>query len=221
MKAKRLRAWLKRMPKDIGHWMLSAWPVWVAAGVPALLLLPLLWCSFASPEKQLQITGGVLQVLALMIIIHGLNTLRKAFRPDEQGFGGAIAASLKRLVSILNPFPAIHGGLGAIELGDDKVHIHGTGGAPPVQIEDRVAKIEKEMVEIRGQIFDLKKTAQVSARKLSEQITDSCQGVWERIANTHLKGLAPELIAVIWLIFGLVLATFSFEVASIFRLERC
>ena len=220
MKAKRLGMWLRRVPKDLYRWMLNARPVWVMAGTPLLLGWLADQCLFARFEQHpLQVIGVILQVIALLIIIWGLNTLRKAFRSDKQGFGGAIAESLKRLVRIFNPYPRRSAGLGAIEGGTDGMH--GKGETLPVDLRDRVEKLEDEMVQIRSQIADLQGKVEESAEKLSEQMVDRVQGVWDRIAKTHLKGLTPELTAAIWLVLGVILATFPSEVASVLRLELC
>lgn len=200
MTAKRFWRWLKSVPRELWKWGVDAKPVWLAIAVPGFALAGA-WTAPVSLDSALVISGVVLQILGLAVLVLNLNALRKALHKSEKGFDHEVKDALIRLSLIFLPKSApatIELSAGSAEAGGDIANVRLTTGDP----EARISSLETEMTSLKKQVQSIPKA-------LAMETESKVNAYKTQLSNVLLRGIVSELIAIFWIMSGMVLSTLS------------
>lgn len=208
--------WLSR----IVEWIWRAHRLWIALlAIPTVGLI--CWAVLSNWEPRIRFTGMSLEVLGLFTVAYGLRETRTLF-----GRPSLLAVSR----DWLRDFPRFRhelrmvAGTAAITL--NGVGLSGTatvGVAPTASLEERVAALEKNFNQAHLLIHEaqrkidreaeLRKSG-VESEKRAREVGDEKNR--QLVEEAAAGGLYLEAIGVLWLFFGIIMATASNELACLF-----
>ncbi len=210
----RLFRWLVR----VASWLHEAWAVWGAVLVMTVALLN----PFTSPawEARVRITGMLLQLFGISTVVVELHKTQTLFHKP----------SLRKMaVGWFARFPKfgvetqIVVGSGGVS---SRVAVtgYGTVSLPPTaSLEERIAALERGLNQANGRIHQVENRIGEEARIRSSALeSERRERVVEDQSNQQLieKAAAGDLhlefIGVLWLALGVILATASNEIVSMF-----
>lgn len=209
---RRMANWIRR----ISSWLAQPKLLWIAAGVLALALCPVL--LFDLEELEIRFVGLALQLFGLLTVVHGISQTRKLFNLPP------VTSSALRW---LKAFPRLRQNRGisreigiAAEL-DSAGRVKPVLSAPPgAPLEDRVRALEGNFRLLDRRLDDLDGRMEESDRQASGALTTEreerqrdVQNLNEKLALLETGGLSVSLTGLLWLMAGLVITTASQEIA--------
>jgi hypothetical protein len=193
------------------RWVRDAWPLWLLVGGFAVAI-GLAVLSAVAWSDRLRVAGVLLQGGGLVLIIRGFNKLRVEFKHD--GFLVEIGKSIRQLGRVF--YRKTHH-LAADGIVSGSASISGTGrltsGEPPT-LEQRVKTLEDDVKKFRGEQSEAHQEIDERLNSLTHETRRNHDTLRKQLEHTHLSGLTAELVAVVWLLAGMVLATLADQIAD-------
>jgi len=202
---------MTRIPREMRLWFNATGLFWVAVLYPVFAWL---WAGVLvqSTEVQIESTGQVLQILALLGIAIGLNALRRGLRDDRQGFGDEVVSSLTRLKRIIVP-PKRRDFVGDLD-GAEK-GLDGLSALLFTTPEARMAMLEEEVKAGHARIIALEGQYDSLVSDLSQNVEEIKKSIKEQYVIPYLNSVPTELVSVLWLIVGTMMVWFPERIADI------
>lgn len=192
-----MTSWLNRF----GHWLfVRPWWVWVTFGVVVGILAICCWFSLKG-EPAVRITGLVFTLLGLWTVAKGLKETRKLFR--RPGLLALIKQWLRE-VPRFTPRPSIS------VSSSTRIGISTRVVIVPASLEERLTSIERQLADYRH----LGSEALASEGHTREAADQEIQRKLEEFAA---GGLHVESIGLFWIFIGIILATISVEIDTLYK----
>jgi hypothetical protein len=185
-------------------------------------------------SDQLRTTGGVLELWGLVAVGWGITARRSefgvpsVFREIGQEIRDGLAPALQRLQKLLGKkkshrLIAGHASFGvSASVGEVEARVI---PGPNSSVERRVELLERDVAELYKKVRTIKDglAAEIADRKADVLAEADKRTKADEELAAQLKGLAVgnvrlEIVGVVWLLVGVVLATWANEIAS--ALER-
>jgi len=177
----------------------------VATVVPPVILAGA-WALPIPAPKALQLSGVLLQVVGLVVLVVLVNSLRKELHVSQRGYDEEFREAFRRLAGLLSPKSpeAREGKMAAGETGADLANLRGSTR----DLDERVLTLERELASLREQVHAIPGALTIETdKKIGASTT--------QLISALLRGGIWELIAIFWVMGGVVLATLSEELACI------
>ncbi len=190
----------------------NAWPVWLfVSGVVVSWQVGLR--GEASAEDQIRVFGLALQSLGILVVAYGLSRIRQVFgNPSVLQRARAWFRQLWSVIVLpeLQAVTAMAGG--TVRVVGSATAILGV--APGASPEERIARLEKAIVELREHTNE-------DVRKLRVDLSSTAEGLRKSL-NDHQKKLAEteeqlsklavgdftlQLVGILWLLVGTFFST--------------
>ncbi|MCZ7593603.1 MAG: hypothetical protein M5U16_00825 [Hyphomicrobium sp.] len=191
-----------------------------AAVLVAAISLPNCW------EFRIRITGMMLELLGVSVVALGLRRTRQLF--ELPTVLGAVRDWLKKFPTLRRDVRIeASAGIFALEGGRayGLIEIKSRPGGP---LDERVTALEMNLNHVLRSVHELEKqfdsTADEHARRLESEKKareEGDQKAHDRIYRAVASGLHLEGLGVVFLVFGIVFATMSGEIASWFGVGAC
>lgn len=208
------------MTVRFGAWLAEAWPFWIGAiGVVTACLLGGLGATTA--DDQVRYAGMVLQVLGVGTVAVGLSSARRLFgRPS---IWQRITAWVRRVPEVIRPKAQVVKGRLSAELprleGEGSGFVISQADGP---VEARVEELERAVEAIRHRMSSQKqalsqKVAHVRAGLDEESVgrMESDHEILRKLEEFSVGGVHLEIVGLLWIVLGVVLATIPREVLSL------
>lgn len=216
---------LNRWSRGLGRWLMEARRVWFPLAVVALVLFAASLVP-APVADRIRYCGLVFQLLGILTVVSGLRNKRRLFnrpsfieharrwltrrprwgaRPRVVGAGAMVSASAS---------------------GSAKASVwrRANTDAP---VDTRLAALEANLLTLREEQTETAQELRQSARRTDEALISERQARESAVTTlrSQLEGfgvgdLHLEMIGVFWLLFGVVLATISGEIATALRWRK-
>ena len=201
--------WLKGVSAELRVWSANRRPLLVIAAVATVVPLVILAGAWALPipaPKALQLSGVLLQVVGLVVLVVLVNSLRKELHVSRRGYDEEFREAFRRLAVLLSPKSpkALEGKMAAIETGADLPNLRGSTG----DLDERVLTLERELASLGEQVHAIPGALTIETDKKIDASTT-------QLISALLRGGIWELIAIFWVMGGVVLATLPEELACI------
>lgn len=209
-----LRKWIMR----IFAWLGDAKSVWVAVlTIPSVLFI--CWAVIPGWEPRIRIAGMFLELLGLGTVAYGLRETRKLFNHPSL---------LKTASQWLRNFPKfkletrIVVGAGHIKGGGATLSAVGSvSPSASASLAERVILLERGLNQANVMIHETRKMIEVESRKHDSALDTERRGrelgdekSQRLLQEAMVGGLYLETTGVVWMLFGITLATVSNEIAS-------
>lgn len=196
------------------NWFGCAWPLWLLLGgiVVALILARL--CPVEWPVR-FRIAGVLLQFAGLVLIIRGFSNLRAAF--EHGGYLTAIWKSLRQLGRVFYRRTKHVSGGGTFNV-PISANFKGQLTDANATLEHRIEVLEKGLAELHKKQREAQRAMNKRLDELAQQSERSHREINIKVEDLHLGGLTLELVAVLWLMAGMVLATLPDYAAALLGL---
>jgi hypothetical protein len=176
-------------------------------------------------EARLRYSGLALEMLGVFTVVHGLRAKGRLF--NKPSIRALLARALKTFPKWPGRQATIHGSAG-IALGGMKVaggSMSVWHGAADQSLERRVEALEKNLESLRQDhrdaVKDLREADDQLRRNFKSESADrrtSDQELRRKIEGIGAESLHIEVMGVLWIVVGVVLATASAELATLLRL---
>lgn len=206
--------WSKDFPLKLFFWAIGCWPLWLAFGgiiAPLVIFIP----SDLKPSEKLVYSGVFLQITSIFIIIYELNKLRIKWGFD--GFGKSINKKLKELVDLFFRKQKY------ISLKPDPVEARSSASAKVAFSNDQ--SLEARIRRLEGTQDNIIKDINKATSRLNKRIDDIGNKYTENFRQQEKftreiqhGTLTIELISLVWLLVGIVLATLPEDILQIYGL---
>jgi hypothetical protein len=192
-----MTSWLNRF----GHWLFVR-PWWVWATFVVVVGILAIHCRLSlTGEASVRITGLVFQLLGLWTVAKGLKETRELF-----GRPGVFAS----LIRWLRDAPRFTPKLSISVSNSATIGISTRVVIAPASIEERLTSIERQLADSRH----LGSEALTSEGRTCQAADQAIQRKLEEFAA---GGLHLETIGLIWIFIGIILATISVEIDTLYK----
>ena len=186
---------------------------------------------FPTQEASLRTTGGVLELLGVVTVALGVAKLRREFglpsaaaelMDEAAQLLRGLAQRIRRLFGRKPPTNVITG-TGGVGLGVSGGRARATVRAgPDSTLEQRVALLERLIDGIETQLGKLQDDLEREGEKLREMLAaerrardEAQERLQEGLRNLAVGGIRLQMIGVLWLAAGVILANWSAELAGL------
>jgi hypothetical protein len=202
------------------RWAFDAWRGWVPPLALVVVLMAASQLPLAPAERVLRYAGLLFQVLGILTVVSDLRGRRAMFR--QPSLGEKTAAWFRRRPRWRPEAQNIV--LSAVEsasvaFGAESVTVwRGTAAGAPVA--DRLTAVEANLATLKGEHERAIEVLQASIGRLNSAMGSERRDrdAANRALQTQLEGIGAgginlEMMGVVWLLVGVVLATSSGEIA--------
>ena len=223
-----IRSWLVA----IVRWLVRPWRAWGTVGVVVgtvgvvVGVAALSWQLPGTPEDRVRYCGLALQLLGVATVVALLQDKRRTFSRQS------LVEQFTQWLAVRPRFRpkaqtiSMSGASSSSAIGSATLSIwrHAAQSAP---VEDRVTALEGNIETLKQDIESATKRAVESAGRLATELnaerqareaTDSA--IRSQIEKFAAGGLHIEATGLVWLIFGIVLATIPTELAKLLQLIK-
>jgi hypothetical protein len=215
-----LRQWVAALV----HWLVDAWRV----GVPLLAILLVSVIAISLPlklaEAVLRYCGLAFELLGILTIVSGLRDKRRLF--DRPSLLQTIRAWLSRRPRWgARPGTILMAGTASVSLsaGIARLSVR-RGASADASIEARLAAIEANLETLRTEQGQIARDLEEATRKANETVAaerrareSALTAIRVQLERLGAEGIHVEMMGVVWLVLGTVLATVPGEIASALR----
>lgn len=198
--------WAKAVVRRLVRLARDEWGIWLGLG-GVLVVTSVAFLTPGTPEEQAAVVGALLQLCGILTVAWGLHESRKLFNRESllSRLRGAFRRPRQYEVSL-------EAGVYAHDGVDASTRVR----SPEVAtVEERLAALERRVDEAEAairQAEDRAREGEAELRKaLSKEASDRAredQEIREHIETAVIGGLRVEQAGLIWLLFGVVFASF-------------
>lgn len=209
---------LWRWIRALAHWLMEAWRVWVTVVIVVLVAIVASQLP-VSVADRVRYCGLTFQLLGILTVVSGLRDKRRLFnRPS-------LVENIRRWLSRhprwgAKPHTIFDAGTVSISLSDSARASVWRGAPPDASVEARLAALEANLATLRTEQAETAKEFQEATRKTNETVDLERRAWGSTVAalRVQLEGLGAggihvEMMGVVWLLLGVVLATVPGEIA--------
>lgn len=217
------------MPNDASTSPYRNWVWHIAVLLAGLLAASLLGHLLQTREASIRTAGGVLQVLGLLSVALGISQLRRSF-----GLKGTVAeiiaellhlakTAVQRVAQMLGRRPAVIHAAGAAALGLSSMRARAkVRSGPNASLEDRIGLLERLIDTLEDALATLQDTIERDREQFNKALNaerhareDGFKALQDRVTSLAVGGIRLQTVGLVWLFLGVLLTTWSQELASI------
>jgi len=219
VRARGLKRWVAR---DFVTWIREPRRGWITIGV-AIVAYVVVWTYPAAVEPRVRWLGMFFQLLGVGTVALGIKEVRRLF--DKPSLRTWTREWLQRFPSLREKHAtttaAAGGGGGAISFSGHGLGTVGLG--PDAGLQERITKLEKDFLWLLGLLgqYDQRaraahaELAAVDAREQDDRSKVDAE-LNRKLEESAIGGIALEVMGLVWLTLGIVLASTSVEIAHYF-----
>lgn len=205
------------------------WAWHIAFLLVGLLAAYLVGHPLRTREASIRTVGGILQVLGILSVALGISQLRRSF-----GLKGTVAeiieellhlakTAVQRVAQMLGRRPAVINVTGAAALGLSSVRARAkVRSGPNASVDDRIALLERLIDTLEDGLSTLQDTIDREREQFNKALDaekhareDGFKALEDRVTSLAVGGIRLQTVGLVWLLLGVLLATWSQELASI------
>jgi hypothetical protein len=205
------------------------WSWHIAFLLAGLLAAYLVGHVLRTREASIRTAGGVLQVLGILSVALGISQLRRSF-----GLKGTVAeviaellhlakTAVERVAQLFGRRPAAISVVGgdALAFASARARVKVRSG-PNASVDDRITLLEGLIDALENALSTLQDTIDRDREQLNKTLDaerhareEGFKALEDRITSLAVGGIRLQTVGLVWLFLGVLLATWSQELASI------
>lgn len=211
--AQRWRFIVVRVKHAVRHGIKGAWPVWCILG--ALCICGIVFRFISASEPTIRWAGMSLQILGFVLALWDLLSISKLFQiPMGIEAVRNYFRGFKLRGAVIDFAPAtMH-----LSVGDARISVSRN---PNANLDVRMAKAEEQIDDLVTMAEELSRKQKENARQFRYELQDQARVLREetgdiskRLRSAVAGGLALQVVGVFYFVFGVFMASTSFELAA-------